>query len=271
MENVMEKLMDFATTYGLRIIGAILILIIGRVAAGIGRNIVKRLLTRTKTDETIVRFVASLAYILIIVFTVLAALSKFGVETASFVAVIGAAGFAVGFALQGSLSNFAAGIMVLVFRPFRVGDVIDAAGVVGVVREIRLFNTIIATADNIKVIVPNGKVYGDVIRNITGYDTRRVDMVFGIGYTSSVQKSYEIITRILKEDPRILDEPAPQVALAELADSSVNFVVRPWVKKEDYWGVKFDVTEKVKREFDEAGIEIPFPQRSVHMVSKTTN
>lgn len=271
MENVMEKLMDFATVYGIKIVGAILILIIGRIVAGIVRNVVRKLLTKTKTDETIIKFVARFAYILIMVFTVLAALSKFGVQTASFVAVLGAAGFAIGFALQGSLSNFAAGVMVLVFRPFRVGDVIDAAGVLGVVKEIRLFNTIVATPDNVKVIVPNGKVYGDVIKNITGYDTRRVDMVFGIGYSSSIQMSYDIITGILKEDQRILVDPAPQIAVAELADSSVNFVVRPWVKREDYWGVKFDVTEKVKKAFDEAGIEIPFPQRSVHMVSETTN
>jgi small conductance mechanosensitive channel len=271
MENVMQRLVDFATVYGIKIIGAILILIIGRIVAGIVRNVVRKLLAKTKTDETIVRFVASLAYILIMVFTVLAALSKFGVETASFVAVLGAAGFALGFALQGSLSNFAAGVMVLVFRPFRVGDVIDAAGVIGVVKEIRLFNTIVATPDNVKVIVPNGKVYGDVIKNITGYDTRRVDMVFGIGYSSSIQKSYDIITGILEEDRRVLDDPAPQIAVAELADSSVNFVVRPWVRKEDYWGVKFDVTEKVKKAFDEAGIEIPFPQHSVHMVSGTVD
>jgi small conductance mechanosensitive channel len=267
----MQKLVDFATMYGIKIIGAILILIIGRIVAGIVRNVVKRVLGKTKTDETIVKFVASLAYILIIVFTVLAALSKFGVETASFIAVLGAAGFAIGFALQGSLSNFAAGVMVLVFRPYRVGDWIEAAGVLGEVKEIRLFNTIVASPDNIKIIVPNSKVYGDVIKNITGYDTRRVDMVFGIGYTSSIQQAYDIIARILKSDQRILDDPAPQIALAELADSSVNFVVRPWVKRENYWGVKFDVTEKVKKEFDEAGIEIPFPQRSVHMVSETTN
>lgn len=271
MENVMQRLVDFATVYGIKIIGAVLILIVGRIVAGIVRNVVRKLLAKAKTDETIIKFVARLAYILIMVFTVLAALSKFGVETASFVAVLAAAGFAIGFALQGSLSNFAAGVMVLIFRPFRVGDVIAAAGVLGVVKEIHIFSTIVATPDNVKVIVPNGKIYGDVIKNITGYDTRRVDMMFGIGYSSSIQKSYDIITSILTEDERILGDPAPQIAVAELADSSVNFVVRPWVKKEDYWGVKFDVTEKVKKAFDGAGIEIPFPQRSVHMVSETSD
>jgi small conductance mechanosensitive channel len=271
MENLTEQLYTFATSYGIKIIGAILILIIGRIAAGIGRRFVGKMLLRLKTDPSIISFVKSLVYVLVIVFAVVAALSKFGVETTSFVAILGAAGFAIGFAMQGSLSSFASGVLVLVFKPFRVGDFIDAAGTMGTVKEIRLFNTVLASPDNIKVIVPNNKIYGDVIKNITGYDTRRVDMVFGIGYGSSVPKAAEILMRIMKEDERVLQEPAPMVAVAELADSSVNFVARPWVKKEDYWGVKFDVTEKVKAEFDAAGIEIPFPQHSIHMVGGETS
>ncbi len=271
MENITEQLYQFATSYGIKMIGAILILILGRIAAGMGRRLVGKMLVRLKTDPSIISFVKSLVYILILVFAVVAALSKFGVETTSFVAILGAAGFAVGFAMQGSLSSFAAGVLVLVFKPYRVGDFIDAAGTMGTVKEIRLFNTILASPDNIKVIVPNNKIYGDVIKNITGYNTRRVDMVFGIGYSSSVPKAAEILMRIMKEDGRILPEPAPMVAVAELADSSVNFVARPWVKREDYWGVKFDVTEKVKAEFDAAGIEIPFPQRSVHMAGGETS
>lgn len=269
MENVMENLMTFATNYGLKIIGAIIILIAGRIVAGIVRNVFTKLLRKTKTDEAIIAFVRRLVYILIMIFAVIAALAKFGVETTSFVAVMGAAGFAIGFALQGSLSNFAAGVMVLVFKPFRVGDYVDAAGTAGTVKEIRLFNTILATPDNIKVIVPNGKIYGDVIKNITAYETRRVDFVIGIGYTSSIQKAHDIVLDILKKDERVLDDPAPQIAVSELADSSVNFVVRPWVKKEHYWDVKFDVTRKIKEAFDEAGIEIPFPQRTVHMASES--
>lgn len=268
MENITQQLYQFATSYGIKIIGAILILIVGRIAAGIIRRLVGRLLERMKADPSIISFVKSFVYILILVFTVVAALSKFGVETTSFVAILGAAGFAIGFAMQGSLSSFAAGVLILVFKPYRVGDFIDAAGTMGTVKEIRLFNTILASPDNIKVIVPNSKIYGDVIKNITGYDTRRVDMVFGIGYSSSIPKAAEILMRIMKEDGRVLAEPAPMVAVSELADSSVNFVARPWVKKEDYWGVKFDVTEKVKAEFDAAGIEIPFPQRSIHMVGE---
>ena len=266
MENVTEQLYQFATSYGIKIIGAILILIIGRIVAGIGRRLVVKMLVRMKTDESIVSFVKSLVYVLILVFAVVAALSKFGVETTSFVAILGAAGFAIGFAMQGSLSNFASGVLVLVFKPYRVGDFIAAAGTAGTVKEIRLFNTVLATPDNIKVIVPNNKIYGDVIKNISGYDTRRVDFVFGIGYGSSITKATEILMRVMKEDERVLSEPAPMVAVSELADSSVNLVARPWVKKEDYWGVLFDITGKIKVEFDAAGIEIPFPQHSVHMV-----
>ena len=158
--------------------------------------------------------------------------------------------------------------MLLVFKPFKIGDLIVAAGVTGIVKDIGLFNTELATLDNVKVIVPNGKAYGDVIRNISGYDTRRVDMVFGIGYRSSIAKAYEIMQGLIKEDARILTDPAPQIAVSELADSSVNFVVRPWVKAEDYWGVKFDLVRKVKERFDEAGVEIPFPQRTVHLLKE---
>ena len=267
MDTVIERLVNFGVTYGIKIIGAIIILIIGRIAAGIARRLLGKLLRKTKTEETIISFFQTLMYILIMVFAVVAALAKFGIETTSFVAVLAAAGFAVGFALQGSLGNFAAGVMILVFHPYRVGDFIDSAGVAGVVKEVRIFNTIIDTPDNIKVIVPNGKIYGDVIKNVTGNDTRRVDMVIGISYDSPIGTAHDIAMNVMKDDPRILDEPAPQVAVSELADSSVNLVVRPWVKKEDYWAVKFDVTRKIKEAYDENGIEIPFPQRVVHMAS----
>jgi len=265
MEISMEQIMTFVTGYGLKVIGAVMILVIGRIAAGLGHKIVIRFLRKTQTDESIVRFAASLVRVLILVFAVVAALSKFGVETTSFVAVLGAVGFAVGFALQGSLSNFASGVMVLVFRPFKVGDYITAGGVSGSVKEIQLFNTVLSTPDNVKVIVPNSKIYGDVIMNYAGYDTRRVDFVFGIGYGSSIQRAKEILEKILGEDRRVLAEPVAQIAVAELADSSVNIVVRPWVKKEDYWDFKFDITRRVKEEFDANDIETPFPQRAVHL------
>ncbi|MBW1786768.1 MAG: mechanosensitive ion channel [Deltaproteobacteria bacterium] len=265
MEGASEQVFLFITSYGIKVIGAIIILILGRIAAGIVRRFVRRLLGRANTDPSIISFVGSLAYFLILTFTVLAALAKFGIQTAAFVAILGAAGFAVGFALQGSLANFAAGVLILVLRPYRVGDVIEAAGVVGAVKEIKLFTTVMATPDNIKIMVPNGKIFGDTIKNITAFDTRRVDMVMGIGYSSDIQKAYDVMADIMKADERILEDPAPQIAVSELADSSVNLVVRPWVKKEDYWGVKFDLTRKFKEAFDEVGIEIPFPQRVVHM------
>ncbi|MDY6951088.1 MAG: mechanosensitive ion channel [Thermodesulfobacteriota bacterium] len=264
--EVVDQLLIFVTTYGLKTIGAIVILILGRIAAGIGRRIVRRLLERAKTDPSVISFVGSLTFALILTFAVLAALAKFGIQTASFVAVLGAAGFAVGFALQGSLANFAAGVLILVLRPYRVDDFIEAAGVAGSVKEIQLFTTVLATPDNVKIMVPNGKIFGDVIKNVSGFDTRRVDLVMGIGYGSDIQKAHDVMTSIISEDPRILTDPAPQIAVSELADSSVNFVVRPWVKATDYWAVRFDLTRKIKEAFDEGGIEIPFPQQVVHMM-----
>ncbi len=264
MQPALDQLTIFITTYGLQIIGAIIILILGRIAAGIGRSICRRVLEKTKTDTAIISFVGSLAYVIILVFAVLAALAKFGIQTTSFVAVLGAAGFAIGFALQGSLANFAAGVLILVLRPFRVGDYIEGAGVAGTVKDIELFTTIISTVDNVKIIVPNGKLFGDVIKNVSGYDTRRVDLVIGIGYGSSIQKAYEVVKKILDDDERVLSDPAPQIAVSELADSSVNLVVRPWVKSGDYWDTKFDLTRKIKEAFDENGIEIPFPQVVMH-------
>ena len=267
MDSVAGQLTFFITTYGIKIIGAIIILIIGRIAAGIGRKIVRQILEKSKTDKAIVSFVGSMAYFLILIFAVLAALAKFGIQTASFVAILGAAGFAIGFALQGSLANFAAGVLILVLRPFKVGDFIEGAGVAGTVKDIQLFTTVLATPDNIKIMVPNGKLFGDTIKNISAFDTRRVDLVIGIGYTSDIQKAYDVMMSLVKEDTRILSDPPVKIAVSELADSSVNFVVRPWVKRQDYWGVKFDLTRKIKEAFDENGIEIPFPQRVVHTLS----
>ena len=269
IEALTAQLMIFATAYGLKIVGAIVILIIGRIVAGFGRKVVTNLLNRTNTDQAVVSFVGSLVYILILTFAVLAALAKFGIQTASLVAVLGAAGFAIGFALQGSLANFAAGVLILVIRPFKVGDLIDAAGIFGTVKEIHLFTTVLSTVDNVQILVPNGKLYGDIIKNYSANDTRRVDMVFGIGYSSSIEDAFQTISSVLKADKRVLAEPEPQIAVCELADSSVNFVVRPWVNKDDYWTVKFDTTRKIKEEFDAKGIEIPFPQTTVHMVSES--
>lgn len=265
--QLQETVVPFLTSYGLKVIGAVLILIIGRFVAGIGRRVVTKIMTRAEVYPGVVSFAGSLVYMLILTVAILASLSKFGVETTSFVAVLGAAGFAVGFALQGSLANFAAGILILVLRPYRIGDVIDAAGVIGKVEEIQLFSTVMSTPDNIRILVPNGKIHGDVIKNITANPTRRLDLVIGIGYGSSMKKAHELIKKVLSEDERVLAEPEAVIAVGELGDSSVNFNVRPWVKKEDYWPLKFDLLERIKEVFDENDIEIPFPQRTVHMVS----
>ena len=269
MESLTKQLVTFATTYGLQVVGAILILIFGRIAAGIGKKIIKRIMTKAKQDPSIISFVGNLTYFAILTFAVLATLAKFGIQTASFIAVLGAAGFAVGFALQGSLANFAAGVLLLVLRPFKAGDYIDSAGVSGTVRKIQLFTTVLATPDNIKIMVPNGKIFGDTIKNISGYDTRRIDLVVGIGYASSIQKAIEVVMDIIKADKRVLSDPAVQIAVSELADSSVNLVVRPWVKAEDYWTVRFDLTRNIKEAFDANDIEIPFPQRVVHMMASS--
>ncbi|MBW1784648.1 MAG: mechanosensitive ion channel [Deltaproteobacteria bacterium] len=268
MAATMNQINAFLTTYGMQVIGAIIILILGRIAAGIGRNLIKRLLTRSKTDAAVVSFVSNLTYFLILTFGVLAALAKFGIQTASFVAILGAAGFAVGFALQGSLGNFAAGVLILVLRPFKTGDYIEGAGVAGTVKDIELFNTVLATPDNIKILVPNGKLFGNVIKNMSAYDTRRIDLVVGIGYDSSIGKAVEILEDLIQKDARILSDPAPQIAVSELADSSVNLIVRPWTKRQDLWAVRWDLIRAIKEAFDEHGIEIPFPQRVIHTVSE---
>jgi small conductance mechanosensitive channel len=265
MEQIWEKLYDWGTLYGLKIIGAIAIIVIGRIVAGIIASVVKKVLKKSNTDDTLSSFLVSLTRIGLMTFVFIAAIGTLGVQTASFVAILGAAGLAVGFALQGSLSNFAAGVMLMIFRPFQKGDYVEAGGQAGSIQEVRIFNTVLHTPDNKKVIIPNSKITGDNIVNYSAQENRRVDMVFGIGYGDNIKLAKETLEQILKEDSRVLDDPAPTVAVLELGDSSVNFAVRPWVKTADYWGVYFDVTEKVKLLFDEKGISIPFPQRDVHL------
>jgi len=271
MTTVMQTLYEFATSYGIKIIGAIAIIVIGRIIVGILTKIVRRFMTKADVDETLTKFVVSLARIGLMVFVFIAALGTLGIETASFAALIAAAGLAIGFALQGSLSNFAAGVMLIIFRPFRAGDYVEAGGAAGTIESVNIFSTIMKSPDNKKLIIPNSKITGDSIINYSAKETRRVDMVFGIGYDDDIRKAKATLVQILASDDRILKDPAPTVAVSELADSSVNFVVRPWVKTGDYWGVLFDITEKVKLTFDEQGISIPFPQQDVHMYQKASN
>lgn len=250
--------------FGLKVLMAIVILLVGRTLAGSLRGGLRKVMTVRKVDPSLIGFVGSLAYFTIIAFTVVAVIGQFGVQTASFVAILGAAGFAVGMALQGTLGNFASGVMILLFRPFKAGDFIEAAGVMGSVKEIQIFSTTLSTPDNVKIVVPNGALFGGIIKNFNGYETRRLDMVMGIGYGSDIDKAMEIINGLLTRDERVLADPAPVVAVGELANSSVNIVVRPWVKATDYWALKFDFQKNCKEAFDAAGIEIPFPQSVVH-------
>jgi small conductance mechanosensitive channel len=261
-----ERLQTYAQEYALPVVFAIVILVVGSWAATIARRIVRRALGRRQLDPIIVGFVANITYIALMVFVVLAALERVGVKTTSFVAIIGAAGLAIGLALQGSLANFAAGFLMVVFRPFKKGDYIEAGGTAGVVDEIQVFTTVLNTPDNCRVVVPNSKIMSDNITNYSARETRRLDLVFGVGYGDDIARVKAVLKRIAESDERVLADPAPQVMVGELADSSVNFIMRVWVKSADYWPFKFDTTEKVKLTFDAEGISIPFPQRDVHLI-----
>lgn len=265
MEGIYDQVVEWATVYGWQIVGALAILIIGRIVIGIITSLIRKMLKRTKTDETLVKFLVTLTKTALLAILFIVVLNQLGVQTTSFVAIIGAAGLAIGFALQGSLANFAAGVMLIIFRPFKAGDFVEAGGTMGIIEEIGIFSTLMKTPDNKQIFVPNSGITGSNITNYSAKDTRRVDLVFGIGYDDDLKKAREILERLLKEDDRILKDPAPVVAVGELADSSVNFLVRPWVNSADYWGVYWDLTEKVKLTFDAEGISIPYPQQDVHM------
>ena len=265
INQVMEKVWELVTLYGLKVLAAAVIFVVGRWVAKMVSNVIRKMMHKAKVDATLLKFVGNMAYIALMAFVVLAALSQLGIQTTSFIAILGAAGLAVGLALQGSLSNFAAGFLMILFRPFRVGDYIEGGGTAGTVEEISIFTTTLATPDNKTVIVPNSAMTGGNIVNWTAKGTRRVDMVMGIGYDDDIDKAKRIMADVLAKDPRVLKDPAPKIAMVELADSSVNFVVRPWVKAADYWGVHMDTHEAIKKAFDAEGISIPYPQRDVHI------
>jgi small conductance mechanosensitive channel len=262
---VVETVETLAVNYGMKALGALVILVLGLWVAKQIKKIVVKLMLRSKIDPTLVSFVASLVHIAMQIFVIIAALEKLDVKTTSFVAILGAAGLAVGLALQGSLSNFAAGVLMIIFKPFRVGELIEAGGVLGTVREIGIFTTHVDTLDNRKTIVPNAKLTADNITNYSANSTRRVDMIAGISYADDIDKARAAIDAVLKEVPGILETPAPDIFVSEMADSSVNLTVRPWCKPTDYWRVYFGVTEGIKKKFDAEGIRIPFPQRDVHL------
>jgi len=256
--------MDLVTIYAIKIVVSLLIFFVGKKLASWATKISLNLMKRSNVDETLSKFFSNIIYGLLIVVVVLAALSNLGINTTSFVAILGAAGLAIGLAFKDTFANIGAGVLIVFFRPFKIGDFIQASGEMGTVEEINLFSTMMKTGDNKQVIIPNSSIVGGNITNFSTKDTRRVDFVFGIGYDDDLKLAKSTLEEIVSSDERSLDEPAPFVAVSELADSSVNFVVRVWVKSEDYWGVYFDTIEKVKLTFDEKGISIPYPQMDVH-------
>jgi len=263
--TVWDRIVDWMISYGGRMAGALAILVIGWVGGRLARRIVRRLMTRAKVAPAVTAFCGQLSFIVTLVVAIVASLARFGVETTSFVAILGAAGFAIGFALQGALSNFAAGVLLLIQHPFRIGDFVEVAGVAGTVQDIQLFTTVLATPDNVKVIVPNGKIYGNTIHNYAGYETRRLDLGVGIGYGTPIEIASSVAMDLMQNDDRVLVEPLPQVLVGELAESSVNLTLRMWVAGSNYWDVRFDLIRAVKQAFDREGIEIPFPQTVVHL------
>lgn len=265
VQHYSDLAMTYATEYGLKILGSLLIFFIGRWIAGQIVTLIKKGLHKAKVDPTLVSFAANATYVGLIVVIVIAAISNMGVETTSFVAVFGAAGLAVGLALKDTLSNVGAAVLIIFFRPFKVGDFIETSGVMGTVKTINLFSTTLTTTDNRSIIIPNGTLISGNIINYTGNDKRRVDMVFDIDYKDDLRLAKEVIMEVLKANPKVLAEPAPVVAVGALAQNSVQIFARPWVAVDDYWDGMFEMTEAVKLEFDKHGISIPFPQMDLHV------
>lgn len=265
MEDILQKIYEYLATYGLKIVAAVVIFVVGRLVAKLIAGLVGKAMVKAKVDKTLANFVQNLCYVALLVFIIIAAMAKLGIQTASFIAIVGAAGLAIGLALQGSLANFASGVLMLMFKPIKVGDFVEVGGAKGTVQEVQIFNTILNSPDNVRIIVPNAQVTGSNIMNYTVNGTRRVDLVVGVSYDDDLKEARKVIETVLSSDERILKEPAPTVAVSELADSSVNFVVRPWVKAVDYWDVYFDMTGSIKVALDLQGITIPYPQQDIHI------
>ena len=262
---------EILLSFGVQLLTAIAIFVIGRwVAKGV-TGLIRKAMARYEVDHTLERFLGNLVYAVLLTFVVLAAIGELGIQTTSVIAVIGAAGLAIGLALQGSLANFAAGVLIILFRPYKVGDFVEGAGVAGSIDAVQIFTTVLKTGDNKKIIVPNSEMLNGVIVNYSAHPTRRIDMTVGVGYDDDLDKVKTVLREILNAEPRVLDDPAPTIAVAELADSSVNFVVRPWVKTADYWPVQFDLTETIKKRFDQEAISIPYPQSDVHLYQQQSD
>ena len=270
VNDTVDQVMAAVTNYGLDIVGAIAILIVGWIASKWVRRAVIKALGKSENIAPMLRsFFASLAKYLVLIFTGLMVLSQFGVQTASLIAVLGAAGLAIGLALQGTLSNVAAGVMILIFRPFKIGDYVEAGGQAGTIQAVTLFMTEMVTPDNVQIIVPNSQIFGSSVVNYSFHDTRRLDLALGISYEDNIEMAVEAINQTIGADARVLKDPEPLVAVSELADSSVNFVIRVWCEASDYWALKFDMTRALKEKMDSEGISIPYPQQTVHMIQKS--
>jgi small conductance mechanosensitive channel len=264
-DQVIQNIVTLMSTWGLRLAGALAVLVIGRFGCGVARKSVHRAMESRKVDASLVPFVSNLVYFTLLAAVLIAVLGLFGIETTSLVAVLGTAGLAIGLAVQGTLSNFSSGVMLLLFRPFDVGDFIDAAGVAGTVSEIGVFSTTLNTPDNVKIIVPNSGIFGSTIKNFSANNTRRNDIVLSISYDDDISNAISVVNTVLGEDSRVLSDPEPLVAVSELADSSVNLVVRPWCTKEDYWSLRYDLIRRFKEKLEQEGCTIPFPQHDVHL------
>jgi len=272
VQKNIDALLPFALEYGVSFVAAVLILIVGFWLAGRARKWTVHALSRGPVkDDMLQSFFGSIVRYLIIIVTILAVLGEFGIQTTSLIAVLGAAGLAVGLALQGTLSNVAAGVMLLIFRPFRTGQYVEIGGIAGTVKELTLFFTELNTPDNVQIIVPNSGIWGQPLKNYSSYPTRRVDITFGISYADDINKAMDIIRSVYEADPRSMKEPEPFLGVIALNDSSVDIVMRLWVANADYWPVKFDITKKVKERFDEEGITIPFPCRTVYQVAEAAD
>ena len=263
--QVLELIQTQGIDLAINLAMAIAIFYVGKMAISLVVRGLRKVMRRQEVDKTLETFICNLVRIVLLVVVIIAAIGQIGIETTSFIAIFGAAGLAVGLALQGSLSNFAAGVLIVLFRPYRVGHFVEAAGISGVVEQVQILTTILRTGDNKQIIVPNGQIMDSIITNYSANDTRRVDMVIGVSYDDDLDKVRTTLQELVAAEERILDEPACTIAVSALADSSVNFVVRPWVKTPDYWGVMFDLTEAIKKRFDKEGISFPFPQQDVHL------
>lgn len=265
LDKINHLIDTFAIPWGIRIVMAILVFYIGRMIARMIIKLIKKVMERSSVDAMLIKFLADMAYAVLLVAVVIAALDQLGVNTTSLLAILGAAGLAIGLALKDSLSNFAAGVMLIMFRPFKAGDFIEAGGTSGTVDTVNIFNTVLKTGDNREITIPNSGIYGGMITNFSARSTRRIDLVIGIGYDDDLGKARDLIGAVIADDDRILKDPAPAISLAELADSSVNLNVRPWVNSADYWGVRSDLLENIKNAFDTNGVSFPYPQQDVHM------